>query len=89
VREKRRVVILTQEFPHEGANLGVCVAYICCRYRVACRNLRPDYGNWADDGAGQFDIDCSDYHDQEEEILKIPPRQKEVEEVIYGPNQLG
>jgi len=66
------VAILTQEFPHEGANLGVCVARICCRYRVAYRNLCPDYGDWADDGAGQFDIDCSD-DDQEEEILKIPP----------------
>jgi hypothetical protein len=88
VREKRRVVILTQEFTDESAHLSVCVAHICCRYRVAGRNLRPDRGDGTDDGPGQLDFNCSNDHDQEEALLEVAPRQKEVEEIVYSSDQL-
>ena len=88
VREKRRVVILTQEFTDESAHLSVCVAYICCRYRVADRNLRPDRGDGTDDGPGHLDFNCSDDYDEEEALLEVAPRQKEVEEIVYSSDQL-
>jgi hypothetical protein len=89
VREKRRVVILNQEFPHEGAYLGVCFAHVCCRYRIACRNLCPDHGDRTDDGTGYLDIDRSVCDNQEEEIVEIAPREKKVQEVLYGSIQLN
>jgi len=88
VREKRLVVILTQEFTDESAHLSVCVAHLCCRYRVAGRNLRPDRGDGTDDGPGHLDFNCSNDHDEEEEILEVAPRQKEVEEIVYSSDQL-
>src|SRR5204863_9266057 len=71
VQEKRLAVILTQEFSDEGAHLSVCVAHICCRYRVAGRKLCPDYRDGTNDGPGHLDVNCTDDHDQEEEVLKI------------------
>jgi hypothetical protein len=56
---------------------------------VARRNLCPDLGDRTDDGPGHLDINCSDDHDQEEEILKVPSRQKEVEKVVHSSDQLS
>jgi hypothetical protein len=38
---------------------------------------------------GHLDIDRSDDHDQKEPFLEISPRQKEVEEVVHGSDQLS
>jgi len=88
VREKRRVVILTQEFTNEGAHLSVCVAHICCRDRVAGRNLCPDHGDGTDNGPGHLDFNWFADHDQEEAFLEVAPRQKEVEEIVHSSDQL-
>jgi hypothetical protein len=89
VREKRRAVILTQEFTDEGAYLSVCVAHICCRYGFAGRNLRPDRGDRTDDGPGHLDFKFSNDHDQEEAFLKVAPCQKEVEEIVRCSDELS
>ena len=89
VQEKRYVVILTQEFLHEGPCLGVCVARVRCWYFVAHSILFPNCRNRADNGPGHLDFGGSNHHPQEEAFLEIEPRKKEVKKIHYGSDQFG
>jgi hypothetical protein len=74
VREKRRIDILIQELPHEGGDLGVCLAYIPCSYHVADRVVCPGR-QLADDGAGHW-YGSVQHHKEVERFVQEPFEEK-------------
>ena len=90
VREKPRIVILIQEFPHEGADLGVCLAHIPRRYNAADRVLCPDRPEWrADCGAGHgYGSGSGEQYEEVEKVIEESCKE-EVEKTLHEPNEFG
>jgi hypothetical protein len=87
VLEKPRIVILIQELPHEGVDLGVCLAHLPCRYYATVRILRADQHGRRDDRRGAGHRYRSDEHHQEVKKVIQNSRKEEVEKTHHNPNQ--
>src|ERR1700751_2670552 len=88
VREELRIVILTQEFPHEGPDLGRCLADILRRYDATDRDLCSDCHRWRSDNGPGHRHGSDDQHQEVKKIIE-EPCEEEVEKILLEPNEFS
>jgi hypothetical protein len=79
-------ILLIQELPHEGGDLGLCLARVFCSQHVADRVVCPGR-QFADSGAGHRDGPDRNHKEVEEFIQE--PFEEEIKKIELKPSEFG